>query len=290
MRGQEGTMARAWLLGDYAYNTNTATSITAARAFSASNVPTLPFTIPATHQGVTQLCGATGTITLPAASSIQDGYLTTIICTSSTATITVNTNSANVSLPGGIVNTTFTVSGMQQSVVLQWNYAASAWYSITGAPSFFGALLADNNLSDVANSATARGNLGAAALAGSPTQVFNVADARISTAAVAYGQFAASFGSSGEQTLPNGFILQWGVNSVGSPSTVYFPTTFPNACFCVIVSEQNASSGPWAAGHPTIHGVGAAPTVSSYVAWAEGYTGSGWTGGSITQAYIAIGH
>lgn len=130
LRGQEGSAARAWLIGDYAYNTQTASSISTARAFSATNVPTLPFSIPAAHQGVAQLCGATGTITLPATSTIPDGFLCPLVCTSGSTTITVNTNSATVALPSGNVTGTFTLSGLQNSIFLQWSAATGLWQTV----------------------------------------------------------------------------------------------------------------------------------------------------------------
>ena len=137
LRGQEGTTARAWLLGDYAYNANTAGNIQTGRAFSAANNPTLPFTVPATHNGITQICAATGTITLPAVSGIVDGFLCPIVCNSSGATITVNTNSAAVSLPTGNTSTTFTLSGLDSYIVLQWNLAETMWNTVSASPSFY---------------------------------------------------------------------------------------------------------------------------------------------------------
>jgi hypothetical protein len=132
-RGAEGTTARSWLLGDFAYNTNTANSIGTARAYAAGNTPTLPFTIPAAHQGVVQYCGTAGTITLPAVAGIQDGFLCAICCTSNAATITVNTNSATVVLPSGNVTSTFTLTALQQTVTLQWNAGASLWYGLNSS-------------------------------------------------------------------------------------------------------------------------------------------------------------
>ena len=140
LRGQEGTTARAWLLGDYAYNANTAGNIQTGRAFSAANNPTLPFTVPATHNGITQICAATGTITLPAVSGIVDGFLCPIVCSSSGATITVNPNSASVALPSGTTSANFTISGMESSIVLQWNLATTTWDTVLASPNFYVAL------------------------------------------------------------------------------------------------------------------------------------------------------
>ena len=131
-RGQESTTARAWLIGDYAFNTDTANSINTSRAFSASNAPTLPFTVPPEQNGIVQLCGATGTITLPATAGIQDGFFCPIVCIDG-AIITVNTNSATVALPSGNVTSTFQISGAQNSVFLQWSATSVAWFSLGSA-------------------------------------------------------------------------------------------------------------------------------------------------------------
>jgi hypothetical protein len=133
LRGQEGSTARSWVLGDFAFNNITAVSTSTARAYAAQRTPTLPYTMVPADQGVPQYCGTTGTITLPAVAGIQDGYLSVIVCTSGSATITVNTNSATVVLPSGNVTTTFTVGGLQQSITLQWNAGASVWYAIGAA-------------------------------------------------------------------------------------------------------------------------------------------------------------
>lgn len=128
-----------------------------------------------------------------------------------------------------------------------------------------------------------------ALIAGSSGQTFSVANAASSTQAVALGQFAASMTTGGYQKLPSGLIVQWGNNAVGAPSTVTFPIAFPNACFSVVVSESNASAGTWGAARPTIHGAESF-TTTNYTAWAEAWTGSTWAGGSISQAFIAIGY
>jgi hypothetical protein len=140
LRAQEGTSAHSWLIGDFAYNANTAISIYTGRAFSSTNAPTLPFTIPAVHLGVTQVCSATGTLTLPNTTGIPDGFMCAVVCTTSSATITVNTNGATVAFPSGNVTTTFPVTGLGGSITLQWSALESVWYVIasTAAPIVLG--------------------------------------------------------------------------------------------------------------------------------------------------------
>ena len=155
LRAQEGTSALTWALGDYAYNSDTEATILAGLSFSSGNNPVLPFTIPASHRGVVQYCGATGTITIPPVATIPDGFLCPIVCNSTTATITVNTNSATVALPGGDVTGSFTITGYQSGVTLQWNLSASKWNSVASPGVTLGQVL---NTYPVGNSTTATTN------------------------------------------------------------------------------------------------------------------------------------
>jgi hypothetical protein len=99
------------------------------------------------------------------------------------------------------------------------------------------------------------------------------------------------YGTAGYQRLPGGFILQWGKISVyqgtlGQPVT--FPITFPNACFGVLVCEEDGNAPIWGAYNPTVHAAGA-PNTAGYTAWALGWNGSGWAVGSYGQFFIALG-
>ena len=247
IRGQEGTTARAWLLGDYAYNANTAGNIQTGRAFSSVNNPTLPFTIPSTHNGVSQICSATGTITLPAIGAVASDFLQTIVCGSAGATITINPNSATVVLPTGATSSNFTISGLDTYITLQANSGTSQWNVISASYNLYnnGFLLAANNLSDVSNATTARSNLGAAALGGSSSQPFLVANGGSGNQAVNAGQFPSSLGTNGwkkypDPNSPSGyFIEQWSTTNTGSFAanggggqqnlTATWPIAFPNA-------------------------------------------------------------
>jgi hypothetical protein len=107
--------------------------------------------------------------------------------------------------------------------------------------------------------------------------------------------FTASLATSGYRIDPcsssssGKIITQWGINSVGAPSQVTFPTTFPNAALGLVVCEAAASTTTWGAAKPTVHGY-ANLSQTGYQAWAEAWTGSIWQGGSITQAFIAVGY
>lgn len=56
--------------------------------------------------------------------------------------------------------------------------------------------------------------------------------------------FAASFGTSGYQKLPSGYIRQWGtMNSGNASGTWTFPIAFPTACYGVVIGPIST----WAA-------------------------------------------
>jgi len=91
--------------------------------------------------------------------------------------------------------------------------------------------------------------------------------------------------------LPNGLFIQTGVVDIsGGSATVTFPQPFPNACLSVMVCEGACNDLTWGVGHPTVHGVSNI-TTASYKGWAEIWNGSNWSGtGPITQLYQAIGY
>jgi len=84
---------------------------------------------------------------MPAVSGIVDGFLCPIVCDASGATITVNTNSATVSLPKGSTSSSFTISGLDSYIVLQWNLAETMWNTISASPSFYVSLQFPSSLS-----------------------------------------------------------------------------------------------------------------------------------------------
>ena len=58
---------------------------------------------------------------------------------------------------------------------------------------------------------------------------------------VKYADFTQSFSENGWTQLPNGLILQWGVNSNHSVKNL-FPIAFPNRCFCVPLTNVTNSA------------------------------------------------
>lgn len=113
-------------------------------------------------------------------------------------------------------------------------------------------------------------------------------------AACLLGDFPASIGGTGFQFLPNGLIIQWGIQSLnGNPGVGNnFPVTFPNACLTVVCTE-GAAQGAWfnaSNPSPTIH------AVSGFNQTQWFHTGVIWLGGNgpwsvanLTTCWIAIG-
>ena len=84
-----------------------------------------------------------------------------------------------------------------------------------------------------------------ALLAGSSSQVFNVANAVTATEAVALAQFGNSLVGYGYQKLPGGLIVQWGSGTCTTAQTAQsfsFPITFPNAFLRAIASSLSLNS------------------------------------------------
>lgn len=117
-----------------------------------------------------------------------------------------------------------------------------------------------------------------------------VAAALSSGQAVNLGQFTSGSAGIGIwMKFPNGWMIQVGTSSVGTPSSVTFPIPFPNGCFGMTVSESAANSATWGAGLPSIHGYQDL-TRTGYRGWASIWTGNGWASGSFSQTFIAIGN
>jgi len=108
-----------------------------------------------------------------------------------------------------------------------------------------------NNLSDLTNVATARGNLGAAAINSptftgtptAPTAALNTSTTQLATTAFLFQQFTGagkqSIGAAGYQVLPGGLILQWGTTPAfsGTPAAISFSIPFPTACVYVAATN-----------------------------------------------------
>lgn len=104
------------------------------------------------------------------------------------------------------------------------------------------ALQAGNNLSDLANAATARANLGATSIGDALFTAGNEAAAR---SAMFQGKTPWDSGnvllSTGILTLPNGLIFQWGTTAGAGAKT--FATAFPNNCFNLQLMLSGSDTG-----------------------------------------------
>ncbi len=88
-------------------------------------------------------------------------------------------------------------------------------------------------------------NTAFAALNGSSSQVFNVANATTATEAVALGQFGSLLSANGYQRLPSGLIVQWGsgvCSVLQTAQSFSFPITFPNALLLPVAGSLSLNS------------------------------------------------
>lgn len=106
-----------------------------------------------------------------------------------------------------------------------------------------------------------------------------------------------AIGGNGWQKLPGSLILQWGSGSSGpnGQTVVDFGTVFPNACFVVMATEQNAtgwSNPSQTKGSPTVHGVTSKSTGSfTMETYSWNATADLWAGSSgVAYGYIALGN
>jgi len=159
----------------------------------------------------------------------------------------------------------------------------------------YSSLTPSNNLSDVADEAEARTNLGVyskaetdAIAGGTPDATETVAGkAKIATTAIAQAgtndtdiitalklkqSFTSQHGDTGWEKLPDGLIIQWGLAAVGA--TTPFPIAFPTACYQVAVSYSSSSGGGMVFQHQSITATRTGVTMYS---------------GGVPNSYIAIG-
>ncbi len=117
----------------------------------------------------------------------------------------------------------------------------------------------------------------------------SIAAGVLSQHAVNLGQFTTGSAGIGVwMKLPNGWIIQTGTTLVGTPTNVSFPIPFPTVCYGMTVSESAANPTTWGNGLPTVHGYQDL-TRNGYKGWAESWNGTGWSSGSFSQTFIAIG-
>ena len=96
---------------------------------------------------------------------------------------------------------------------------------------------------------TAWGHSYAAPIAGNASQVFAVAAGASTSQAVNFGQFNATLGISGSQSLPSGLIIKWGTvllpatGASASSASITFPASFPSACYRIYGNAAGFANG-----------------------------------------------
>jgi hypothetical protein len=167
----------------------------------------------------------------PTISAYAFGNLLEFFCpTNLTGPITIQLGSLGAKLlydPPGSVTTASLVAN--QLCIVAYSSPLAGWVLVNAPPSSgSGYMLKSNNLSDVASTASALTNIGAA-----------------SVAAFTTGQVLAA---PGNQPLSGGLILKWGTatlpasGATTSPITVTFPTAFPSSCYVGLSNAVRAVS------------------------------------------------
>ena len=143
--------------------------------------------------------------------------------------------------------------------VMQFN--GTNWVPTTSAVGTITAVVAGNGL-------TGGGSTGSVTLAVAPATTAQVQtgsdNIKAITSQALAGAMAASLGTSGYQTLPNGLIMQWGyATNVITSEAVTFPIAFTSACYMV---QCTAIYGP---GSPLPRATVNSLTTSGCVIWCD---------------------
>ena len=173
------------------------------------------------------LCSTSGgafSVTLPSAPADQTRVA--VMLTAGTATVTVHAGGSDVINPGG--GTTWPVSAVAQCLALQYDATLAAWITMTGTGSAAGALLAANNLSDLASDSSARSNLGLglpATVTTTPAASQTVTATSTTAAGWVTRDFnAMAFGATGNGTTDDTTAIQAALTAAGSAKgSVYLP-------------------------------------------------------------------
>jgi hypothetical protein len=232
VRGQEGSTAKSWVIGDFAYNPPTSGQM--------NNLLQIPHLTDSSLNPVVNTLTATGGNIVASGGKLQ-------------ASGDVESIGGNiVADSGGVSAQTFISANTGDIVASAGNIIASAG-EVVGQ---VGVIAATGNV--LASAGLVIGQVGVTAITGNI--VANAGRLRASLGALGSGDvdaavllqdFPGSFGgieSSGYVTLPNGILIQWLTLSFGAPVgtfNVNFPTPFPNACFVTVgsVGSGNTISG-----------------------------------------------
>lgn len=126
-------------------------------SLTPTTVQTTNYSAAASDYAVMDTTSGNLTVTLPA--SPVDNEIIGVVKLAAANTLTVDAGSNAIFKAGGA--TTTTLSNINQSALFQFKAVGGVWYRLAEAgASTSGALLAANNLSDVASAATSRTNLG----------------------------------------------------------------------------------------------------------------------------------
>ena len=193
---------------------------------------------------------------------------------------------------GQVANAQVPLSAVQQ---YQANLSI-AWGQLTGTKNADAVQGATPSITNTANSLVQRdgaGQIESPSLSGvptAPTAAAGTATTQLATTAFVTQAYAPL--QSGYQVLPSGVILEWGsvhIGDVVSPTsgTVFFPLSFPSACFTVYTTSLDNNAGNVGNGITFNTNVFGLPSQSSF-RW-----GAREAISSVQDAYVmwfAVGH
>ena len=209
LRGQEGTVAQAWSIGDLVKGCITAATVSPSPGtHSPVSSETLPVTL-----GTLKVTPGTLTedITLTTPNAGDPGSETTIYGSASAYTTTVSTGvtsgSPYIELPDGSQVYSYVIPASSPGAGIRLDFDGTNYRATTFGPTI-------------------------------------VANASVANQAVALGQFINSFGSAGYAKLPGGLIIQWTqvTGSIGAATTFSWPIAFPGGCLSVATTDGGSAA------------------------------------------------
>lgn len=239
IRGQEGTIARSWGIGDWAFSDTTAQTV----------APVIGYTQPITTQNLpvgNSLVAQPGTLTasivltLPSGVNIGAKYRT--YGSSSAFQVSVIPASGMLLLPDNSSAGSWTIPASSPGHGIEciwdgfnWRCSTFGW-TVVANPVYANQAL-NMATGDIRYELQSRmttdvetiGDSRYAALAGNSGQPFSAANGLSGNHVVNISQFSSSLGVNGWGLLPDGRIEQWGLVDWGSgqPEGLYGPYSFP---------------------------------------------------------------
>ena len=210
LRGQEGTIAQAWKIGDLVKGSPTTGTTSPS---PGTHYPVASETLPTTLGKLSVMPGTlTADITLTLPGSGDAGSETTIYGSAAAYTTTVSTGvttgSPYIEMPDGSQVYSYVIPASSPGAGIRLDFDGTNYRGFT-----FGQTI--------------------------------VAPATASNQAVNLGQFPANLSANGYQKLASGLIIQWGTYTPAAADTIYdvtLPIAFPTSAVNLVVGSNNSGT------------------------------------------------